>query len=306
MRRVCLFAQYSRDGRLREDTRNYIAALAGCGFSVHVAVSGAARLHEPDRAMLESVGATGHPRDNGGLDFGAWRHLIELGVAADATEILLANDSVIGPFMPLGPMFAEMAGYDAWGMVGSREGRPHLQSWFVWMTAPTFADARVRRVLMQDFGSMAKDEIIVHGELGLGAALDAAGLDLGVRYRSRFSLTPSGLLANNPMHFRWRDLLRERRVPFVKVELLRDNPVGVMGLDRLDETLRELCGDDPRWAAARRAAIDALASGRGRRGRRPRGVRLALMKFAMAEDRWSIIRAGLRGRGRGPGRRRAE
>ena len=39
------------------------------------------------------------------------------------------------------------------------------------------------------------------------------------------------LLRSNPAHFLWRPLIERDGVPFIKVELLRDNPARVFGLE---------------------------------------------------------------------------
>lgn len=232
MRKICLFAQYTAGPSVQPYVFHYLFELCRAGYAVHVALSGKTRILDADRQRFEELGVQVMKRPNTGHDFGAWAALIQAGAADGADEILLANDSVIGPFAPLAPIIRAMAGYDSWGMVLSREGRPHLQSWFVAMSGAAFRSAAVRRVFAQDFAAMRKAEIVVHGELGLGAAFEAEGLDVGARYRAEFRLRPSRLLALNPMHFRWRELIEEGRVPFLKVELVRDNPAAIIGASR--------------------------------------------------------------------------
>ncbi len=244
-RAVCLFAQFAKTDALPAYVFRYFEALCSAGYTVHAALSGRTRVSDADQARLAALGVHAHPRPNAGLDFGAWAELIERGCADGADEILLANDSVLGPFAPLAPIRRAMAGYDAWGMVLSREGRPHLQSWFVAMTADAFARPAVRRVFAQDFQAMSKPEIIVHGEFGLAAAFETEGLDVGAVHRSALRLRPSALLPTNPMHFRWRQLLDEG-VPFLKLELLRRNPARIIGAAGWRAALVR-AGFDPSW-----------------------------------------------------------
>src|SRR6185437_8167860 len=181
---VCLFAQYDPSGRIAPHVLRYLAHLAECGFAVHVACSGVARLTDDDEAALRRIGATPHLRPNAGLDFGAWQELLRAGCAEGAPEVLLANDSVFGPFADLRPLLATMRArrLDAWGMVASTEGVWHLQSWFICLSAHALASPAVQRVLAQPFAEMSKPEIILHGELGLGTALRAAGLAIGAAF----------------------------------------------------------------------------------------------------------------------------
>lgn len=232
--RVCLFAHYDPSGRIAPHVRRYLAQLASCGFVIHVACSGLARLDERDRAALEWLGGTAYPRENAGLDFGAWQHLLRLGCAAGADEILLANDSVFGPFGDLRPTFAAMRGrkLDAWGMVASTERAWHLQSWFVCLSAAALARPAVQRVFAQPFANMAKPEIILHGELGLGVALRAERLTCAALFEEPARSRLRRLAPLNPMHLDWASLIATGTVPFVKVELLRDNPIRIPWADQ--------------------------------------------------------------------------
>ncbi len=257
-------------------------------------MSGTSEIDREDRLILEQIGVRAMPRRNAGLDFGAWQDLIEGGAADGADEVLLANDSVFGPFAPLTPILRQMEGFDVWGMVESREGRPHLQSWFVWMSGEAFRRPAVKRVFAQPFTEMAKPEIIVHGELGLSAAFETEGLDVGARYRDLFRVRPSALVATNPMHFRWRTLLSSGLVPFLKVELLRDNPSRILGIEDWERVLESIGAGDLVALHARLAA----SAGCFRVRREPLGARQLLLQIALREDKHDLlrdlVRAGLR------------
>ncbi len=266
------------------------------GFTVHAALSGHRVIEPADREALDRIGVCAHPRPNAGLDFGAWQELIRTGVADGADEVLFANDSVFGPFARLAPIVRSMAGFDAWGMVESREGRPHLQSWFVWMSGDAFRRPALQRVFAQPFTAMSKPEIIVHGELGLAAAMEGDGLDWGARYRAPFRVRPSRLVATNPMHFNWRRLLSSGLVPFLKAELIRENPSQIMGVAAWRRILREMGVAD---ASPLMATIGQVA---GQRGRETPGARQAMLQLAIREDRLAVLRdlmaGGVRRNGR--------
>ena len=57
-------------------------------------------------------------------------------------------------------------------------------------------------------------------EIGLSKVLLSEGLTLGCLAPAKFV----GYLNNT--HIRWKELMEEYRSPFIKVELLRDNPLG--------------------------------------------------------------------------------
>ena len=230
---VCLFAMHSPDGRLSDCVLHYLRELRACGLSVHVALSGMAALHPQDRTDLDDAGAIGYLRENRGLDFGAWQHLVEAGCIKDADFVVLANDSVIGPLHPLAPIFARMQSLecDVWGMVESHEMAWHLQSWFLCFSRTAWQAPQIARILALPFRDMSRAEIILHGEVGLGAAIEAAGLSRTACWRDR-RRGLRRLLAINPMHLDWMAVLRSGSVPFIKVALLRENPMRVPWLAR--------------------------------------------------------------------------
>ncbi|AQS88541.1 glycosyltransferase [Neoasaia chiangmaiensis NBRC 101099] len=291
-RSICLFAQYDEQPEIPPQTRHYLRQIASCGFSIHIALSGRENLTSAGRlalhAGLEGLPIAFHPRPNGGLDFGAWQHLLELDLAQDADEILLANDSVFGPLQPLSPLVERMRRqqYDVWGMVASRAVVDHLQSWFVCFTADAFRRPAIQRVLRQPFNEMTKDEIVLHGELGLGLALQAAGLKQGACWSSTRGI--ARLIATNPMHTDWRTVLRSDRAPFIKVELLRDNPSAIQGIEGWRDALPDPGFFDPAW-------IDAYLA---HHPRRPGALRATwrgkLIQAVAAEDRWRALSLLLR------------
>ena len=277
--RICLFAQYNAGARIPAHVLHTWRGLRDAGFAVHAALSGKSSVVDADRDVLDDIGVVAWPRRNSGHDFGAWAELIGRGVADDADEILLANDSVLGPFAPLAPTMRRMAGYDAWGMVSSREGRRHLQSWFVVMTRDAFGRPAVRRVWAQDFAAMSKDEIVVHGELGLSAAFAAEQLDVGAVWQREFRLRPSRMIATNPMHFGWRQTL-DAGVPFLKRELVERNPARIMGVRGWRDELRSR-GWAPEWLAD---IPDAAPTSPGL------SPRQAFLQLLIREDRWRLLR----------------
>lgn len=226
---VCLFAHFDPAGRIAPHVLRYLTNLTECGFAVHLACSGAAGLADADRAALRRLGIALYLRPNAGLDFGAWQALLGAGCADGADEILLANDSVYGPLSDLRPVVAAMRrrGLDAWGMVASSEGTWHIQSWFLCLTRAALARPAVQRVLALPFEQMTKAEIVLHGELGLGVAFAAEGLASGAVYEEPRGSRLRRLARINPTHLDWAFLVARGGVPFVKVELLRDNPIRI-------------------------------------------------------------------------------
>ena len=229
MKRVCLFAQFDPHHRIAPTAIAYVAHLQRCGYQTVVAVSGNRLPPFRDRDALAATGATMVFRPNRGLDFGAWQQLARAGHADGAEEVLLANDSVFGPFADLAPIIARMdaKGLDVWGMIESRQHRWHLQSWFLRMTARAWSAPAVRRVFDQPFAAMSKDAIIRDGELALGAAFEAEGLRCGAVVGLQDAAWMARRRPINQMHLDWQYNLTSRRLPFIKADLLRTNGMNI-------------------------------------------------------------------------------
>ena len=246
-RRVCLFAQFHPRQRIRAHVVDYVRQLQACGFQTVVACSGDRMPPLEDREALYDTGASIVFRPNRGLDFGAWGDLIEQGHADGADAVLLANDSVFGPFRPLAPIIARMnaRGYDVWGMMESQQHRWHLQSWFLHFTGAAFNAPAVQNVLRLPFASMPKDEIIERGELALGAALEQAGLRCGAVVSRRDLTWFARRWPSNMMHLDWHYNLVSGRLPFLKGDLLRGNAMNLPWTRRWAQVLRERMGVEP-------------------------------------------------------------
>ena len=278
--RICLFAQFDHGGVIPPHTMHYLRQLSACGFTTHVALSGVAHPSAPDLVELGRIGAVAHPRENRGLDFGAWQHLIALGCADGAETILLANDSVFGPLQPLAPIFDSMMSrdVDVWGMVESRESAWHLQSWFLCFKASAFARPEISRVLALPYRDMSKSEIVLHGELGLGRAIQSAGLAWDACWRQS-ARRLRRLVPGNAMHIDFLTVMRAGHVPFIKVELLRDNPAAIPWIGQWRKRVARSAIFPVGW-------IDSHLRGIGeyRAPQRPQSLRMRLLYAAMSSD----------------------
>ena len=246
MQDVCLFAHFDKDNKVDDYVWRYLTKLKQLNFSI-ILIS-TSRLSAADIAGLNGVCDDVILRDNSGLDFASWA----VGFAKHGTAIggrlLLANDSVYGPIGSLGGALERLThtAADFYGMVESVEIAPHLQSWFVLVQPWVVRHAVFRAILAQPFAAMTRPQIVRAGEVGLSRQLMAAGFRYEALYRSGGA---SGLPPRhdaNPMLLYWRELLLDAGVPFLKIELLRDNPIGVESaaailreVDRIDP---ELCG----------------------------------------------------------------
>ena len=279
---VALFVHFDGKGRVRPHVLRYVATLQQCGFSV-VFVTNSGRLREADMAALQPLCACILIRRNVGYDFAAWREGLDfLGLPRGNTEmVLIANDSVYGPLRPLDPILAQidLDQADLWGATESWQTRYHLQSYFLIVGRNALVSEAWRKFWRRVRPVQSKDWVIRHYEVGLTQALIRAGLrcaaiwpyaDLIARVDPSLMMTANDreALANdpslaarkshagrirhgavarrplNPTSDLWRQLLHAG-YPFLKRQLLRENPTGVLDIADWRIEVRDNIGVEP-------------------------------------------------------------
>lgn len=218
--RVCLFAHFDAGNRIDPYVVRYLNALKACGEQL-VFISSSDLAIEAFVAVEPMVVAAIR-RENLGLDFCGWAAALEVFPQIhQAEQLTIANDSVFGPIGELGPMLEQMRAspYDLWGGVESLGIERHLQSWLL-----CFRRNAIRSETFRSFWSSVmpltnKLETIRQYEVPLLRIFEAAGFRVGSVVNS-FSLNVGSA---NPTAHPWRCLL-DFGLPFVKIELLRENP----------------------------------------------------------------------------------
>ena len=139
-----------------------------------------------------------------------------------AEQLLIVNDSSFGPIFDIDEVLKKRdeCGADVYGITDSYETRYHLQSYFL-LFGHAAISASEFTLFWESVGWIQdKSSLVLEYEIGLTQQLMEAGLMLDC-------LAPAmsvGFLNNT--HMRWLELIVEYRSPFIKVELLRDNPLG--------------------------------------------------------------------------------
>ncbi|MEA3033372.1 MAG: hypothetical protein QOH86_1388 [Sphingomonadales bacterium] len=272
-RRLCYFAHYHPAGLVADYVLHYLDALKRAGFAVVVASTAA--LGETEADKLRGACERLILRENRGLDFGSWIDC-HAAVPPDGAEfLLLCNDSVYGPIGSLADCIDRLTRTpaDFYGLVANEQLGRHIQSWFVLLRPAAFQSPAFRERFSSPIpDGVAKDEVILHYEVGLSRDLEAAGLGGHALYDA----DRHGLLARkmpfNPTHFLWEELIAEIGIPFLKVDLLRDNPLFVDDLDRWRQVVARrapsLVPAIEADVAARRRAAGSPARPAGGAGRR--------------------------------------
>jgi hypothetical protein len=218
-KKVCLLASFAADDALSRHTIDWCEAWHRRGFAVVlvVATNRPSRLRHDIASIPFLTGLL--PRRNIGYDFGSW----VCGLSATpgirrASLLAMANDSVYGPLDGFDDMLSRVyaSTSDVIGVTESFELTHHLQSFLVFYQPKALASAAFEK-FWKRMPTGGREEVIRDRELKLMATMQAHGLAVDALFPSDRSFT------RNPTLVRWRQLV-DAGCPFVKVQLLRDNP----------------------------------------------------------------------------------
>lgn len=245
-----LYLHWSPDGRVSEMVLRQIEGWRALGFDMVFVTN--TRMPEADWDRAGASTVLRLARDNVGRDFGAWRDAAARALARFGTpaELLLANDSVLGPIRPLAPLVAawRAGGEGLFGMTESLGGGAHLQSYALLARGGRSVEVMVRH-LAGYRDRRSKWRVVREGELGLSARARAEGVrcaalfgyarvlaamdpatraSLGPRFADPAALERFPL---NPTHHLWRVLVERMDFPYLKTELVRRNPGKLPGVE---------------------------------------------------------------------------
>lgn len=222
-------------------------------------------------------------RKNRGYDFLSYRVGLSKIDGDVCDEVILCNDSVYGPLRPLGTLFASMDRVDCdfWGLTDSRDFGYHLQSYFLVFRRRALSAPAFERFWRGVRALGDKRRVIRGYEIPMTRILAAAGLEPAAfvdlrkggagmwrrAWRNRSLRNPVTLKvaakqlirnrapAFNVTHLFWDEIVRHHGMPFLKVELLRDNPLCIPNVSNWP-SLIESVGDYP--AALIRAHLERV------------------------------------------------
>ncbi len=229
VKRIAIFAHFDHNDEVKRYIRYHVRALAEhcdrVDFVSHSKLS---------QAELDKVAPLCHravTRDNVGFDFGMWQHALSDIDLSEFDELVLTNSSIYGPLFSLAPMFDKMskASCDFWAITDNHEISWHLQSYFLTFKRRLFESAAFAQFWASVLPYRNKWQVIRSYELGLTEYLVQCGFSAAA-YLPADSLFPDGLgrhlhrnKRKNPTCYHPVRLIKEG-MPYVKVELLRDNP----------------------------------------------------------------------------------
>lgn len=133
-RSLALYAHFTPHSGISDMVVGQLREYARLGFRI-IFVSASPRLGEADFAQISDVVELAIHRRNFGLDFGGWVDALAVlpRIAEQLDELLLVNDSILGPLHPLDEPLARMrsGGEGLFGLTDSVQYAPHLQSYFL-------------------------------------------------------------------------------------------------------------------------------------------------------------------------------
>jgi hypothetical protein len=234
------------------------------GFSI-VFISMSDQIPEADWQAVRHLAALVVQRPNFGLDFGAWRDLMPEVQRRWSVphELLLANDSILGPIHPLAPVIDTMraGGEGLFGLTESLQNGPHLQSYMLLARGiPAVGD--LMRFVKTLHISSSKWLLVRMGEVRLSQWMRRRGHRVAAlfgydrliqatvadpeerrrlqivykRLRQLEQLSDDAAITTlhhwplNPTHHLWRVLVTQFNYPFLKTELIRRNPARLPGV----------------------------------------------------------------------------
>lgn len=226
--RLAIVAQYSTGTRVGRSFRELLRQLHGAGYAI-VVVSTCEADGELDFGGELPDSAVVIRRRNLGYDFGSWATGLELVPEARRLEhVILANDSLAGPFAPLAPLIArfESTEADVFGLTDTYQYSRHLQSYFVGYRHGVLAEPPLRAFWSDIRHESKKIDIVLRNEVGLSRLLRDEAYVTDVAFRADELVS----VGENPVIKAWWKLL-DAGFPFVKREILLRPEVAPRGED---------------------------------------------------------------------------
>lgn len=208
--RICLFACYSADGTFSDETvylleevrkvTDCIILFGDCGISEEA--------YNKVRHLVYYANFERHLE----YDFGSYKRAFayaeSAGLLSDATEILVCNDSIVGPCGDLNQFFRDRErdgdpkfygitvnnyGFRNTASNGNSLYSPHIQSYFFTITREIFESSYWRDFIYSVKSHENKIDIIMNYEMGMSKLLEANGHPPHAMYKSRVGLNPAAL-----------------------------------------------------------------------------------------------------------------
>lgn len=224
--RVAVLVHWAVQPVVSRSLRELVRQLSGYGY--RTVIVSAAEFAEPldwgGTLPAESIVLR---KPNIGYDFGSWAvGLAALPTITQAPHVILANDSVLGPFTDIGGLLADFESSiaDVWGLTDTRQFSHHLQSYFLGYRNGVLAERPLQDFFAGVRQERSKWEIIKHNELALSRLLHREGYITRSAFRGD-DVVDAG---DNPVIAGWHALI-ERGFPFIKRQIVNEPEIAPHG-----------------------------------------------------------------------------
>ena len=267
MNRLIVFAHWDAAAEVKPYVLAHLEALRALGSQV--AFVSNCPLPPAEVEKVRGLAGGVLLRENVGYDFGMWRDVLARSDLSRVDELVLTNSSVVGPFLPLSPIFERMdaAGWDFWSMTESWEWAHHLQSYFLVLSRAVVRSSALARFFQALHPYRSKQQAIYSYEVGLSTWLWENGFKGGAAFPPeslpRAWLADLFVRRTIPWVYRKRkdptlyypDRLWRAGMPYLKVALFRRRRLRarLLGLCRVVEGRADFAFGDARPSAARQS-----------------------------------------------------
>lgn len=227
MKRLCVFAHWDRDNIIDDYVIYYLKALKQI-VSTLVFVSDC-DLPLKELEKLDGIADYKLAQKHNEYDFGSYKRgfLFAKENKIDFEELIFANDSCYGPFIPLENIFTKMSKKqcDFWGMTQNRYGitenfsrpkiTPHIQSYFIVFKSNVFNSSVFLDFINNVKHEDEKNNVIKKYEIGLSQLLYSNG------FKSASYITKYNFV-HNCMSEKWDTLVKKDKFPFIKTSIIKN------------------------------------------------------------------------------------
>jgi hypothetical protein len=218
--KIAVLAHWSESEHLSYSAERLIEELLDCEFEVVLVSACESSEHLNVSPMLLNR-ITVLRKPNFGYDFGSWSVALQAIPEIElADEVLLLNDSLIGPFGKLGNILNKMneSPYSVTGLTDSIEIDYHIQSYMMHFKDGSLGETVFRNFWRNVKHEASKDEVIRNYEIGLSRLALQNGIYIGAVFP--FNLTPNRWGASSQSNL---NALLNQGFPFVKAGLLTNS-----------------------------------------------------------------------------------
>tara|TARA_X000000950_G_scaffold238996_1_gene291336 strand:+ start:639 stop:1589 length:951 start_codon:yes stop_codon:yes gene_type:complete len=173
-------------------------------------------------------------KEHNEMDFGSWKLGLNFLKNKNIENLLLVNDSIIGPFIDIREILDSMKNkkVDFWGITSAgAESDFHIQSYFLYFKKTCIKSKFFRNFFLNIKKQKSKADLVKQYEIGLTQGLISNGMKTG-SYLGHF---------NKDIHSNENciNLFLENKLPFFKVKNFVSNPYRLKNMHKIFEKLNQ-------------------------------------------------------------------